>query len=229
MNILALDTSSSSGSIAVLKDRKMVVECTVGDAGTHSQWLLKAIDSLLKSVNYSMSDIDYLAVDAGPGSFTGLRIGISVIKGLAWALGKKVIGISTLQALSYNLPYSNMAVCPMLDARKGEIYSALYRFEKEELKTILAEQAIAPEAFFSKIAELDLGPVMFLGEGLKTYEGAVRSTTLEAKIAPPVLWNLKASNIALLAFEKINEAVTPAELVPVYLRKSEAEIKLKKK
>lgn len=225
MLILAIDTSSTSGSIALVSDKGLVAEWTVGDVGTHADWLLKNIFDLLKSVKRAITEVDLFAVSIGPGSFTGLRIGVTTIKGLAWAQGKKVIGVSTLKALAMNFRYSSMAVCPILDARKGEVYSALFRFTEGRLEEAVKEQAIPPKELFNTIFAVNPLPAVFTGSGLKAYLDAVKENAGHAVIAPEPLWHLRASNIALLAMENPDKAVSPGELTPVYLRKSEAEIK----
>lgn len=226
MKILAIDTSSVSGSIALLEDRRLVGEWTAGDAGKHSIWLLASISSCLESLKISVKEIDLFAVDTGPGSFTGLRIGISTVKGIARALDKKTVGVSTLKALSMNLPYSGKIVCPLLDARKGEVYSALYDTGTGMPEPLLKDSVLKPQALFDIISERGLkGRVIFLGDGLKTYSGAILNDVEGAVLAPEPYWRLKASHAGLLAFDMAGEALDARELAPVYLRKSEAEIR----
>ncbi|MBW7956637.1 MAG: tRNA (adenosine(37)-N6)-threonylcarbamoyltransferase complex dimerization subunit type 1 TsaB [Deltaproteobacteria bacterium] len=228
MKILAIDTSSQSGSIALLEDRRLISEWTVGDAGTHSNWLLKSLEAHLKNAGQKLDEIDLFAIDVGPGSFTGLRIGISALKGLAWPLGKDIAGVSTLASLAMNLPYSARVVCPVLDARKGEVYTALYETMSGLPKAVMPDSAMRPEALLKEIEGRGLeGEIVFLGSGLSVYMELLVETLRDAYAAPPHLWHIRASNVGLLAFEHAGEAVSPAELVPVYLRKSEAELKSK--
>jgi len=121
MKILAIDTSTPSESIALLEDDQLIAELTTCIQKTHAERLLPSIKTLLDNIGTKLEHIDGFALAIGPGSFTGLRIGLSTIKGLAWSLNKKVAGISTLEALAMNLPYSDKPVCPMLDARKKEV------------------------------------------------------------------------------------------------------------
>ncbi len=226
MKILAIDTSSTSGSIALLDDRRLVSEWTVGDAGTHSNWLLKSIDAHLKSAGRGLDEIDLFAVDIGPGSFTGLRIGISALKGLAWPLGRKIAGVSTLASLAMNIPYSGRVVCPVLDARKGEVYTALYDTMSGLPRAVMPDSVLPPRSLVKEIEARGLeGDVVFLGSGLSVYMETLVGTLRDAYAAPQHLWHIRASNVGLLAFESAGEAVSPAELVPIYLRKSEAELK----
>lgn len=224
MKILALDTSSASGSIAVLSGQKLLAEVTIGNVGKHSDWLMPSIDSLLKDLNISINEIDIFAVDIGPGSFTGLRIGISTIKGLAWPLGKKIVGVSTLEALALNLRASGVTVCPILDARKNEVYTALYRYDLDKIETVMGDSAVKPEAIIEEVNRLE-APVIFLGDGLKAYLERIKTEVKKVLIAPELLWHLRASNIGLRALERLDTAKDASELTPVYLRKSEAELK----
>lgn len=225
MNILAIDTSSASGSIALFSDKRLVAELTVSEAGVHAEWLLKSIDAFLSSINRSINEVDLFAVTNGPGSFTGLRIGVSAVKGLAWPTGKKAAGVSTLKALSLNLAYSGLPVCPVLDARKGEVYSALFSLKDGVIEELLPEAALAPPALVDALASLHLpSPPVFIGDGLKVYGGLLREKVVGASFAPEALWRIRASNIALLASDD-DKGRDPKELIPVYLRKSEAEIK----
>ena len=232
--ILAVDTSTTSGSMALVEDGRLVSEWTVGDVGTHADWLMRNIGRMLEGSSVTPEALDVLAVASGPGSFTGLRIGVSTVKGLAWALGKKVVGVSTLKALAMNLLYANGPVCPVLDARKKEVYAALYRPSGDGFEVLLPERAIQPAKLLDEIEELfragELSaPVYFTGTGLTVYGKAVTERLSEARLAPEPLWHIRASSVARLALEAAaSGAVEPSALSPVYLRKSEAELKAKK-
>lgn len=224
MKILAFDTSSISGSVALMDGARLLAEWNTGGVGTHSNWLMPAIEGLIGSAGVRLADIGLFAVDNGPGSFTGLRIGISTVKGLAWAMNKKVVGVSTLEALALNLRYSRMPVCPVLDARKGEVYAALYRSTGDGMEAVMKDCALSPAALFERLREVQ-GPVVFLGNGLTVYSEEIRKNVKDAVVALPALWSMRACNIASLAFERAANAVSPLKLAPLYLRKSEAEIK----
>lgn len=226
MKILAVDTSSTSGSIAVLDGGTLLAEVTFGNVGAHSDWLLKNIDSLFSGLGLTAKDMDLFAIASGPGSFTGIRVGVSAVKGLAWSLGKKVVGVSTLKAIALNLRYSNMTVCPVLDARKSEVYTALYRYVNDTIYSILDDCLIEPSRLMPMLVEEALAkPVVFIGPGLKAYEGFFRSRIANAVIAPEPLWHPRASVIGLLAADSAHLAVEPDLLSPLYLRRSEAETK----
>lgn len=224
MLVLAFDTSSPSGSVALVRDASLVAELTVGSVGTHADWLMRAVVELLGSAGTDIKEVDLFAVDNGPGSFTGLRIGAATVKGLAWALGKKVAGVSTLESLALNLRYSGGAVCPVLDARKGEVYAAIYAFKGGAGEPLMKDSVMAPEALYEAASGLS-SPVVFLGPGLKTYGKAIAENVGQAVFAPESLWHIRASNVALLALQNPYAAIPPALLTPTYLRRSEAEIK----
>jgi len=202
-----------------------VSEWSVGNAGRHAIWLLPAVKSHLKSAGLDISQVDLFAVAVGPGSFTGLRIGISTVKGLAWPLGKKAVGVSTLAALAMNVPFSSRLVCPVLDARKGEVYSALYDTSQGFPCAVLEDSAMTPAALISEISKRGLGgSIVFLGSGLGVYSKVIEEGVSGAVLATG-LSLVRASVIGGLAFERSGEAVDPAALTPAYLRRSEAEIK----
>ncbi len=226
MKILAFDTSSASGSVALLDNGRLAAEVMAGDAGTHADWLMRTSDSILRSVSCKINEIDLFAMGIGPGSFTGIRVGISTVKGLAWALDRDVAGVSTLKSLALNLRYSGSLVCPVLDARKGELYASLFSFEGDKIETLLHESALPPDELF-KFINVEAGGrhTVFLGNGLKVCSEDVKSRVKEASLAPEPLWHIRASNIALLAYEEYGQRTAPASISPVYLRKSEAEIK----
>ena len=219
MLVLAFDTSSASGSVALVRDGSLVAELTVGSVGTHAEWLLSSIAGLLASAGAGMDTVDLFAVDTGPGAFTGLRVGAATVKGLAWALGKKVAGVSTLESLALNLRYSADAVCPVLDARRGEVYAAIYRFNGASAEPVLKDSVMPPEELYAAVKKLS-APVVFLGPGLKTYGRAIAENVGPAAIhAPEHLWHIRASNVAFLALKDPSAAVSPATLTPAYLRK----------
>ncbi|OGQ57455.1 MAG: tRNA (adenosine(37)-N6)-threonylcarbamoyltransferase complex dimerization subunit type 1 TsaB [Deltaproteobacteria bacterium RIFCSPLOWO2_02_FULL_53_8] len=226
MKIAAFDTSSSSGSVAILDDDQLVAELTIAQPGVHAQWLLKAFDALLRDAGVCLQDIDLFAVGAGPGSFTGLRIGISAVKGLAWACGRPVAGVSVLEALAMNLRGSKMAVCPILDARKGDVYAALYGLDADISSVIIEEAAFKPDDLFQRIRDAGQDTsVVFIGSGLVTYKDAVKENLPGARFAQPAFWHVRALNVGLMALAAGDKAMPPSGLRPVYLRKSEVEAK----
>ncbi|HLA51607.1 MAG TPA: tRNA (adenosine(37)-N6)-threonylcarbamoyltransferase complex dimerization subunit type 1 TsaB [Thermodesulfobacteriota bacterium] len=228
MKILAIDTSTPSGSIALLEDDQLIAELTTCIQKTHAERLLPSIKTLLDNIGTKLEHIDGFALAIGPGSFTGLRIGLSTIKGLAWSLNKKVAGISTLEALAMNLPYSDKPVCPMLDARKKEVYAAVYKCNNNLPECIMPDTALSPDNLINKIKE----PTIFLGDGIKVYGSLIKDMLKDtAVIAPVHLWQIKASSVGLLAWKKFKSGniESPESIRLNYLRPSEAEIKVRLK
>ena len=161
MKILAVDTATKSCSVAIIEAGSVCAELTTLKEQTHSKHLMELIHKGLGISGYSAADIDGLAVTIGPGSFTGLRIGVSTIKGLAHALDKPVVGISSLDVLAWQCADRAYLICPLLDARKGEVYSATYRYNHDTITPKSPENASAPEAAVQKIKE----PCVFIGSG----------------------------------------------------------------
>ena len=229
MLILALDTSTFSGSIALVKDGRLLGARTTPQVGTHSKWLMPSIDALLGDGRVGLAEVDYIALTNGPGSFTGLRIGVSVVKGLAWALGKPVLAVSSLEALAYNLKDRPSLVCPVIDARKDEVYAALYRFDSASHgpKAVMGDSALSPVRLTERLAEFD-GTIEFTGNALNSYMELFASRVKGATFAAKNLWHVHASNVALIASIKggpeARSRVEPALLAPLYHRKSEAEL-----
>ena len=169
MKILALDSSGLVASVAVLEDDNCIAEYTINYKKTHSQTLLPMLDEVKKMIELDLSTIDAIAVAAGPGSFTGLRIGCATAKGLGQALGKPLIGIPTVDGLAFNLYGTQKVICPLMDARRNQTYTGLYEFEKKEndyeLKILKKQCAVALDEIIDCINELGR-EVIFLGESL---------------------------------------------------------------
>lgn len=224
MKILSIETSTMLGGVAIMDETGLVAEIRLNVKTTHSERLMTAIDSVLRLANIGISDIDAFCLSIGPGSFTGLRIGLSTIKGFAFATGKPVVAVPTLDAFAWNFPFSRYPVCPMLDARKKEVYTGLYEWNGDGFKKIIPELSVRPGDFIRDIK----GPVIFAGEGASLYRDAILSIKgSEAIFSPPQLDVPSASAVAYLGLKKaINgEFSDPVTLTPFYIRKSEAEIK----
>lgn len=227
--ILAVDTSTTSGSIALTNSGKLVAQMSEPKVEAHAKWLMRAIDELFSTIEFTIEDVDLFAIANGPGSFTGLRIGVSTVKGLAWSLDKPVVGVSTLRALAMNITEAGALICPVLDARKKELYTALYRSNGGGvLEEVMGDRAIAPAVLFAEIKGLsgDDSPV-FLGTGLEAYKEKIETSVKGAKIAPDELWRIKAVNIAALSTLSGAKSIKAIELAPLYKRRSEAEINVK--
>jgi tRNA threonylcarbamoyladenosine biosynthesis protein TsaB len=226
MNVLALDTATRSCSVAVAIDGRTASEVSTLSNRTHSLHLMGMIRDALALAELSLTDIDGLAVTIGPGSFTGLRIGISTAKGLAFAAGKPCVGVSSLEALaSVCLPWPER-ICVLMDARKGEVYTAIYQESGGRLERIGDERVVAPETILRTIAS----PHLFVGEAVLLYEKQIRAIVAEnARWAPRDRLFPKASTVAWLARDLLAAATADEVdcLVPRYLRQSDAELSIK--
>jgi tRNA threonylcarbamoyladenosine biosynthesis protein TsaB len=225
MKALALETATLAGSIAIVDDIEgLIGEVKVSVKIAHAERLMPSIEWLLKASGISIKEIDVFAVSIGPGSFTGLRIGLSTVKGFAFATGKPVVPVHTLDAFARTMPFCSHPVCPMLDARKNEVYAALYRWDNDCCVKIMPESSIKPEDLLKDVN----GPVVFMGEGARIYKNVI-SDLLKAKaiFAPLSHMFPSASTVAEIAIENIKQGVTvdPVSLTPLYIRKSEAELK----
>lgn len=227
MRILAVDTSSAVASCAVVEDEKLICEAILNNGLTHSQTIMPMIEAVMKSGGVEVSDIDLFAAVAGPGSFTGLRIGVSVVKALAHSVNKPCASVSTLEAMAYNLPFCDKPVVPIMDARRGEVYNGIYRFCDGKLTVIKKDRAIPLAELCDEIASMGEGAV-FLGDGLSVFRNEITERLGEkAFFAPPSLNAQMAASAAVLAKEK--PFVEYSALAPIYLRKSQAEREREKK
>jgi tRNA threonylcarbamoyladenosine biosynthesis protein TsaB len=227
VRLLAVETSTLMGALALLDGETLIAESRVNVAVTHGERLLAAIDTLLTGARWRVADIDALAVAVGPGSFTGLRIGVSTVKGLAFAAGKPVVAVPTLDALAWNLPFASCPVCPLLDAKKGEVYMALFRTRGGRLERVTPDRAVAPEVMAHELARDPGGPIAFVGDGVAPHAALLQRVLGDgAWLAPPGCRLPSAASVADLARRRLErgETVDPAQLVPRYVRPSEAEL-----
>lgn len=225
MNILGIDSSGLVASVALLCDDVLVSEYTIHNKKTHSQTLLPMIDAMLAMAEVSVDNIDLIAVAAGPGSFTGLRIGASTAKGLGQALSVPLVAVPTLEALAYNLIGVEAIVCPLMDARRNQAYYGIYEVNNE-VPVPLVEQAAAPiEEIISQLNNLQR-KVIFIGDGVPVFK-----ETIENELCVPYEWGAdsvryqKASSLVSLAkcYEKQGKTMEAKEFAPIYLRMSQAE------
>jgi len=221
MKILAVDTSSNVASAAIVDGEKLVCECILNNKLTHSQTLMPMIDEVFKKSELTPENIDLFAVSNGPGSFTGLRIGVTTTKGLAHATNKPVCGVNTLEALAYNLPFCPHIIAPIMDARREQVYNAFYKWENSVLKEIVAPRAISLDDCLKELEALDK-KVIFLGDGVPVFREKITEKLKEqALFAPQHTCTQRASCVAECAKNK--ESINYSELAPSYLRKSQAE------
>jgi tRNA threonylcarbamoyladenosine biosynthesis protein TsaB len=226
MNVLAVDTATRSCSVAVLIGDEPAVELTTVSGRTHSVHLMSMIRDVLAQAELDLKAIDGFAVTVGPGSFTGLRIGISTVKGLAFAARKPCAGISSLEALAHACLAWPLPICALMDARKGEVYAAFFRACGGRLERIGDEQVVAPEAILPTIGS----PHLFVGDAVEIYGDRILAIVGGcAVLAPGELRFPRASIVARLARDSLEAARGggPCRLVPRYVRRSDAELKIK--
>ncbi len=225
MKLLAIDSSGLTATVAVLEDEKLLAEYTVNYKKTHSQTLVPMLEDIRSMTELDLGTIDAIAVAKGPGSFTGLRIGSATAKGLGMALSKPVIPVSTLDALAMNVWGSDKLVCPIMDARREQVYTGLYRFDNGELVTVKEACAISVEELKDILNEMG-DEVLFLGDGVPVYRDKLDETlTVAHGYAPAHMSRQRAGALAVLAgkYYKEGRIETAAEHKPEYLRLSQAE------
>ena len=226
--ILSLETATMCGSVAIVVAKRCVGEFSLQTGETHSRRLLAAVDWLMLETGLTWTEIDAVAVSLGPGSFTGLRIGLATAKGLAMAADTKIIGVGTLDGLAAQCPVADILICPVLDARKKEVYYGFYRCDESGMPRLQEDcQVISPEALCERIDE----PVLLLGDGLEVY-GTLFQEKLAGLLrqAPQGIYFPRAATIGLLASVKWHKGdfADPAKVEPIYIRPSEAELLFKK-
>lgn len=229
MKILAIDSSGMVASVALVSDDIVIAEYNVNFKKTHSQTLLPMVDEIVRMLELYTQEIDAIAVAAGPGSFTGLRIGSATVKGLAQALSKPVVAVPTVDALAYNLYGTDCLVCPIMDARRNQTYTGIYSFSRTEdgyKMNVLTNQCAVD---IREIIELLNGmgkEVVFLGDGVPVFREQIDELLqVPHTYAPAFMNRQRAAALATLAFEYIREGKTStaAEFTPIYLRLSQAE------
>ena len=228
MLILALDSSAAPASAALLEDGKILSEFYINTKQTHSQTLMPMVESVLKLTNKTLDDVTCMAVSAGPGSFTGVRIGVSCVKGLSMTRNISCAGVSTLRAMAENARQLTGIVCAVMDARCGQVYNALFRAEDDKLTRLCDDRAL-PIAELLEECKTFTEKIYLVGDGAelcyKTF------AAIRAELLPPQLRFQRASGVAMAAQEMVEngQTVTPDALMPIYLRLPQAERELKAK
>ncbi len=230
MNLIALDSSGLVASAAILEDDNLKAEYTVNYKKTHSQTLLPMLDEISKMVELDPASIDFVAIAAGPGSFTGLRIGSATAKGICLALDKPIVEVPTLAGLAYNLFDARGLICPIMDARRKQVYNGLYRFVDHKLVTVTDQRPIAVADLVEELNQLDPGltkdGVTFLGDGVPVYRDLLDALLkVPHTYAPAHANKQRAASVGALAEVLFAEgkAIPADRHVPIYLRKSQAE------
>ncbi len=217
MRVLAVETSTRAGGVALVDGERLVAEYLLDVSVTHSERLLSAVDRVLADAGWTPRDLQGLAVANGPRSFTGLRVGISTVKGLALALGVPIAAVPTLDAMAAALPGVSLPVCPVLHARRNEVYAALFRWDGESFRRESAYLALPPEELAARLAE----PTLLIGDGAE----AIQSP--QVRRVPPPRRVPSPACVAVLGRARLalGETVSAASLIPLYLRPSEAELR----
>ena len=231
MKILAFDSSGLVASVAILEEEQLIAEYTLNYKKTHSQTLLPMLDEIVKMTELDLNEIDAIAVAAGPGSFTGLRIGSATVKGLGLALNKPIVSVPTLEGIAYNLYGTDALICPMMDARRKQVYTGLYEFNGKKFQIIADQTACPVEEILDRCNEFGR-KVIFLGDGVPVYQDMIKyKIQVEYDFAPAHMNRQRAGALGMRAFDYIREEKleSAAEHAPVYLRKSQAERELEAK
>lgn len=227
MKILGIDSSGMVASVAIVEDNVTIAEYSVNYKKTHSQTLLPMLDEIVKMTDYNLVDIDAIAVAAGPGSFTGLRIGSATVKGLGLALDKPVISVPTCEAIAYNIWNDSGFVCPIMDARRSQVYCGIYNFFNGKMNSYKDQDAMAVTDLVEHINSTDeITRVTFLGDGVPVYKDKIDEIiTKEAIYAPAHLNRQRAAAVAALGAIYFAEGKYENANMhnPIYLRKSQAE------
>lgn len=225
MNILAIDASGIAGSIAYMKDNRLIGEYYICHKLTHSETIMPMMEHMKQLIGLNLEEVDAIAVTSGPGSFTGLRIGVTTAKALALALDKPVIGVPTLDVIAHNIVCTSSKICPIMDARRNQVYTACYKWEGKELLRLTEYRAIDIDDYLRELAASHEN-IIFLGDGVWQYKDKIKAYLAEkVEFVPSYLELQRAGTLAEIAskeYEKGN-VFSASQFVPMYLRKSQAE------
>jgi tRNA threonylcarbamoyladenosine biosynthesis protein TsaB len=224
MLVLGIDTSTTSASVALLDDGQLLGEVVVNSTKTHSQKLMPIIDQLLKNCDLKVKDLDLIGIANGPGSFTGVRIGISTAKGLAHPFNIPLVEVSSLEALAYNLVNAEGLVCPLFDARRDLVYTRVVKWSKGTLETIIEDENCLISELVDQLKDLNQ-PVTFLGDGVLKFEDYLKEHLGDlAQIAPQNVRVSRGGSVAQAAYDASEARRKKYDGVKAnYLRKTEAE------
>lgn len=222
MIVLGIESSSSQGGVALVGRDGLIAEYVLNVEATYAERLLPAVDRILQDARVRIEEVEGLSVALGPGSFTGLRIGLSTVKGLALATGKPVVGVPTLEAMAWSLPYCRYPICPILDARKKEVYCALFEYRGAHLTRLMEDAPLSPHALVERITQ----PTLFIGDGWRVCGDLLQQALGALAMAPPAFTGASPAAVADLGRRRLlrGEKDPIEALVPRYLRPSEAEL-----
>lgn len=226
MKILSVDSSAKTASVAVTDGTSLISECFVNAGLTHSRTLMPMVDNALRQADMNINEIDAFCVNAGPGSFTGIRIGVAAVKGLALAENKPCAGVSTLECIAYNFLDENCVVCAAMDARCSQVYTALFEIEDGAVKRLCNDKAVSINQLAEEISSINK-PVVFAGDGAEICYNLMKDNLNNIKLSAENRRYQRAYGAALAA--ALNESLfeDSALLSPVYLRLPQAERELK--
>lgn len=231
MIILALDTTAVTASVALLDNEKVIASFDIHNKLTHSEKLLPMIDEVLKNSGYTIDEVELIAVSKGPGSFTGVRIGVATAKGLAFSKGLSIIGVSALEAMAESVRFltacdiDEVIVCPSMDARRNELYNALFSYDGKVIKRLTEDRPISCEELLEEIKDCNK-KIFINGDGAeKLYNYLSSFEEIEAELLPELLLRQSAVSVGKLAFRLYNNGVRDDvnNIAPLYLRTSQAE------
>lgn len=218
MKVLGIETSGNIGGVAVCKDSHIIIAKDLGAGMQHGKELVPTIKGIFKEISWTPNDIDLIAVDVGPGSYTGLRVGVTCAKTLAYALNKPVIGVPVFDIIAENYTMNSTPICPILDAKRNHVYACIYKLESAQRKKVTEFMVIQPEKLLSILPR----PVIVFGDGVLPYKNVFQQKDIfideEEKAVP------SAKNVALLGEKKYEsgERCEMSKLLPLYLRRVEA-------
>lgn len=223
LKLLAIESSGNVASVAIWEQGKIISELTVNNKKTHSATLLPMVDQMMKMSEKSPADFDAIAITRGPGSFTGLRIGAATVKGLGLALDLPVIPVSTLECLAMNVSETHDLICPIMDARRSQVYTAVYEMKDGGLLEVIKEEPLDINDLINKVKVLDKN-VLFLGDGVTVYRSVLEEQLKEkAGFAKEHNMVQRASSLAVLAKDRWEQRVSAKDFHLEYLRASQAE------
>ncbi len=221
MLILALESSAKAASAALMEDESLIAQYSQCSGLTHSRTLLPMVEDMLKNTEKKIADVDLIAVAHGPGSFTGIRIGVSTVKGLAWASDKKCVGVSTLEAMAWHGVSAGGLICPVMDARRSQVYNALFETDGDGRPVRLTEdRAVSLAELAGELKDYECAPLL-VGDGAKLTYDYLTNEGIACRMAPANLLYQSAWGVGMAALGK--KAGSADDLLPVYLRLSQAE------
>lgn len=230
MLILAIDTSATAASVCLAREDKILGSFYTNTALTHSQTLVPMVEQVLKTTRIDVDELDYIAVNAGPGSFTGVRIGVAAAKGLAFKNNLACVSVSTLESMAYNMLGSDCVVCAVMDARCSQVYNALFKISGDKVERLCEDRALALSELKPELEQIN-DKIILVGDGAELTAKYLENSLSNVFLSPVNNQIQNASSTALAAFKSVceNKTITPAELMPTYLRLPQAQRELNKK